>query len=96
MAHLLHKYHFSALFLGIGMLMLFSFCAPAYAGDAPATPTFRSTSPFGINQTIKEPATVNINGIHQGTIYKPFSSDHPYADLNPGSGSGGSGTLTTM
>ena len=91
MAHLLHKYHFSALFLGIGMLMLFSFCAPAYAGDAPATPTFRSTSPFGINQTIKEPATVNINGIHQGTIYKPFSSDHPYADLNPGSGSGGSG-----
>lgn len=90
MAHLLHKYHSSALFLGIGMLMLFSFCAPAFASDAPATPTFRSTSPFGINQTIKEPATVNINGIHQGTIYKPFSSDHPYADLNPGSGSGGS------
>ena len=88
MAHLLHKYHSSALFLGIGMLMLFSFCAPAYASDAPATPTFRSTSPFGINQTIQG-ATVNINGIHQGTIYKPFSSDHPYADLNPGSGSGG-------
>ena len=89
MAHLLHKYHSSALFLGIGMLMLFSFCAPAYASDAPATPTFRSTSPFGINQTIKEPATVNINGIHQGTIYKPFSSDHPFAELDPGSGSGG-------
>lgn len=89
MAHLLHKYHSSALFLGIGMLMLFSFCAPAFASDAPATPTFRSTSPFGINQTIQG-ATVNINGIHQGTIYKPFSSDHPYADLNPGSGSGGS------
>ena len=89
MAHLLHKYHSSALFLGIGILMLFSFCAPAYASDAPANPTFRSTSPFGINQTIQG-ATVNINGIHQGTIYKPFSSDHPYADLNPGNGSGGS------
>ena len=89
MAHLLHKYHSSALFLGIGMLMLFSFCAPAYASDAPATPTFRSTSPFGINQTIQG-ATVNINGIHQGTIYKPFSSDHPFAELDPSSGSGGS------
>ena len=88
MAHLLHKYHSSALFLGVGMLMLFSFCAPAFASDAPVNPTFRSTSPFGINQTIQG-ATINNNGIHQGTIYKPFSSDHPYADLNPGSGSGG-------
>ncbi|MBQ2291075.1 MAG: InlB B-repeat-containing protein [Paludibacteraceae bacterium] len=90
MKNLSHKSSINIPHWALGLLLLLFFCAPAYASDAPATPTFRSTSPFGINQTIKEPATVNINGIHQGTIYKPFSSDHPYADLNPGNGSGGS------
>lgn len=90
MKNLSHKSSINIPHWALGLLLLLFFCAPAYASDAPATPTFRSTSPFGINQTIKEPATVNINGIHQGTIYKPFTSDHPYADLNPGSGSGGS------
>lgn len=87
MKNLSHKSSINIPHWALGLLLLLFFCAPAYASDAPATPTFRSTSPFGINQTIQG-TTVNINGIHSGTIYKPFSSDHPYADLNPGSGSG--------
>ena len=89
MKNLSHRSSINIPHWALGLLLLLFFCAPAYASDAPATPTFRSTSPFGINQTIQG-ATMNNNGIHQGTIYKPFTSDHPYADLNPGSGSGGS------
>ena len=82
MKNLSHKSSINIPHWALGLLLLLFFCAPAYASDAPAIPTFRSTSPFGINQTIQG-ATVNNNGIHQGTIYKPFSDEHPTAGFNP-------------
>lgn len=82
MKNLSHRSSINIPHWALGLLLLLFFYAPAYASDAPATPTFRSTSPFGINQTIQG-TTMNNNGIHQGTIYKPFSDEHPTAGFNP-------------
>ena len=75
MAYLSHKSHFSAFLVGIGIIMLFSFCAPMYA----QTPSFKSTSAYQINASAQNSA-INAEAAYRpyrSTIYSPFTGDAP-------------------
>ena len=92
MEHLSHKSRSSVFLFGIGMLMLFFFCAPMRANN----PAFKSTSSYKVASPNYSATKVNPNSIghqtYRSTIYTPFGNGTPSSNNPSGnSGSGGSG-----
>ena len=92
MVHLTNTLRSATFLLGTAMLMLFFFCAPMHA----QTPTFKSTSSYGIanpnySSQQLDPTTIG-HQTYRSTIYTPFGSGTPSSNNPSGnSGSGGSG-----
>ena len=76
MVHLTNTSRSSIFRFGIGMLMLFFFCAPTLAQSSQG---FKSTSAYQINASVQTSA-VNADAAYQpyrSTIYSPFTGDAP-------------------
>ena len=91
MVHLTNTSRSATFLIGIGILMLFFFCAPMHA----QTPTFKSTSSYRITNPNYSAQQVDPNTFgtqtYQSTIYTPFSDATPSSGNPANSGSGGSG-----
>ena len=85
MQHLSYTSRSSIFRFGIGMLLLFFFCAPTLAQSSQG---FKSTSAYQINASVQSPNVVNQYGAYKSTIYQPFSESAPTSD-NPSGGSSG-------
>lgn len=84
MVHLTNTSRSATFLIGIGILMLFFFCAPMHA----QTPTFKSTSSYKIaNPSYSaqqlDPTTIG-HQTYRSTIYTPFGSSTPSSNNNPG------------
>ena len=76
MVHLTNTSRFATFLIGIGILMLFFFCAPTLAQSSQG---FKSTSAYQINASVQTSA-VNADAAYQpyrSTIYSPFTGDAP-------------------
>ena len=76
MVHLTNTSRSATFLIGIGMLMLFFFCAPTLAQSSQG---FKSTSAYQINASVQTSA-VNADAAYQpyrSTIYSPFTGDAP-------------------
>ncbi len=76
MVHLTNTSRSATFLIGIGILMLFFFCAPTLAQSSQG---FKSTSAYQINASVQTSA-VNADVAYQpyrSTIYSPFTGDAP-------------------
>lgn len=76
MVHLTNTSRSATFLIGIGILMLFFFCAPTLAQSSQG---FKSTSAYQINASVQTSA-VNADAAYQpyrSTIYSPFTGDAP-------------------
>lgn len=76
MVHLTNTSRSATFLIGIGILMLFFFCAPTLAQSSQG---FKSTSAYQINVSVQTSA-VNADAAYQpyrSTIYSPFTGDAP-------------------
>ena len=76
MEHLTNTSRSATFLIGIGILMLFFFCAPTLAQSSQG---FKSTSAYQINVSVQT-STVNAEAAYQpyrSTIYSPFTGDAP-------------------
>ena len=76
MVHLTNTSRSATFLIGIGILMLFFFCAPMHAQSSQG---FKSTSAYQINASVQTSA-VNADAAYQpyrSTIYSPFTGDAP-------------------
>ncbi len=74
MVHLTNTSRSATFLIGIGILMLFFFCAPTLAQSSQG---FKSTSAYQINASVQSPNVTTQYSSYKSTIYSPFTEDVP-------------------
>jgi hypothetical protein len=74
MVHLTNTSRSATFLIGIGILMLFFFCAPTLAQSSQG---FKSTSACQINASVQSPNVTTQYSSYKSTIYSPFTEDVP-------------------